>query len=73
MIPITWSRPALLGISALGYRPSVRLAVPVHGHEEIRVDLEDVTDRCLVVGGHTAGRPVFEHAVAARREEPAVQ
>lgn len=51
----------------------VRLAVPVHGHEGIGMDLEDVAGRRLVPGGHAADGPGFEHAVAARRDEPAVQ
>ena len=51
----------------------VRLAVPVHGHEEIGMDLEDVAGQRLVPGGHAADGPGFEHAVAARRDEPAVQ
>ena len=50
-----------------------RLAVPVHGHEEIGMDLEDVAGRRLVPGGHAADGPGSEHAVAARRDEPAVQ
>ena len=51
----------------------VRLAVPVHGHEEIGMDLEDVAGQRLVPGGHAADGPGFEHAVAARRDGPAVQ
>ena len=51
----------------------VRLAVPVHGHEGIGMDLEDVAGRRLVPGGHAADGPGSEHAVAARRDEPAVQ
>ena len=51
----------------------VRLAVPVHGHEEIGMDLEDVAGQRLVPGGHAADGPGSEHAVAARRDEPAVQ
>ena len=51
----------------------VRLAVPVHGHEEIGMDLEDAAGQRLVPGGHAADGPGFEHAVAARRDEPAVQ
>ena len=54
-------------------RPGVRLAVPVHGHEEIRVDQKDVAGRRLVPSGHAADGPGSEHAVAARRDEPAVQ
>lgn len=53
----------------LGVRP----AVPVHGHEGIGMDLEDVAGQRLVPGGHAADGPGFEHAVAARRDEPAVQ
>ena len=51
----------------------VRLAVPVHGHEEIGMDLEDVAGQRLVPGGHAADGPGSEHAVAARRDGPAVQ
>lgn len=51
----------------------VRLAVPVHGHEEIGMDLEDVAGQRLVPGGHAADGPGSEHAAAARRDEPAVQ
>ena len=51
----------------------VRLAVPVHGHEGIGMDLEDAAGRRLVPGGHAADGPGSEHAVAARRDEPAVQ
>lgn len=51
----------------------VRLAVPVHGHEEIGMDLEDAAGQRLVPGGHAADGPGSEHAVAARRDEPAVQ
>ena len=51
----------------------VCLAVPVHGHEGIGMDLEDVAGRRLVPGGHAADGPGSEHAVAARRDEPAVQ
>ena len=35
--------------------------------------LEDVAGQRLVPGGHAADGPGFEHAVAARRDEPAVQ
>lgn len=51
----------------------VRLAVPVHGHEGIGMDLEDAAGRRLVPGGHAADGPGSEHAVAARRDEPAVR
>ena len=51
----------------------VRLAVPVHGHEGIGMDLEDVAGRRLVPGGHAADGPGSGHAVAARRDGPAVQ
>lgn len=54
-------------------RPGVRLAVPVHGHEGIGMDLEDAAGQRLVPGGHAADGPGSEHAVAARRDEPAVQ
>lgn len=37
------------------------------------MDLEDVAGQRLVPGGHAADGPGFEHAVAARRDEPAVQ
>ena len=60
-------------IPALRQQLGVDLPVPVHGHEEIRMDLEDVARQSLVAGGHPAWRPVPEHAVAARREEPAIQ
>lgn len=60
-------------ISALRQQLGVDLPVPVHGHEEIRMDLEDVARQSLVAGGHPAWRPVPEHAVATRREEPAIQ
>ena len=60
-------------IPAPRQQPGVRLAVPVHGHEGIGMDLEDVAGQRLVPGGHAADGPGFEHAVAARRDEPAVQ
>ena len=60
-------------IPAPRQRPGVRLAVPVHGHEEIGMDLEDVAGQRLVPGGHAADGPGSEHAAAARRDEPAVQ
>lgn len=37
------------------------------------MDLEDVAGQRLVPGGHAADGPGSEHAVAARRDEPAVQ
>lgn len=37
------------------------------------MDLEDAAGRRLVPGGHAADGPGSEHAVAARRDEPAVQ
>ena len=37
------------------------------------MDLEDVAGRRLVPGGHAADEPGFKHAVAARRDGPAVQ
>ena len=60
-------------IPAPRQQPGVRLAVPVHGHEGIGMDLEDVAGRRLVPGGHAADGPGFGHAVAARRDGPAVQ
>ena len=60
-------------IPAPRQQPGARLAVPVHGHEGIGMDLEDVAGRRLVPGGHAADGPGSEHAVAARRDEPAVQ
>lgn len=60
-------------IPAPRQQPGVRLAVPVHGHEEIGMDLEDAAGQRLVPGGHAADGPGSEHAVAARRDEPAVQ
>mgnify|MGYP006870905879 CR=1 FL=1 len=42
----------------------MRLAVPVHGHEGIGMDLEDVAGRRLVPGGHAADGPGSEHAAA---------
>ena len=46
-------------------------ALPIY--EEIGMDLEDVAGQRLVPGGHAADGPGFEHAVAARRDGPAVQ
>lgn len=60
-------------IPALGDQPGMHLPVPVHGHEEIRVDLGDVARQRLVARPHAADGTRFEHAVAARRDEPAVQ
>ena len=60
-------------IPALRDQLGVHLAVPVHGHEEIRMDLRDVARQRLVPCGHAAWRTGFEHAVAARSDEPAVQ
>ena len=60
-------------IPALRQQLRVDLPVAVHGHEEIRMDLQDVTCQGLVARGHAADRAGFEHAVAARREESAVQ
>lgn len=37
------------------------------------MDLEDAAGQRLVPGGHAADGPGSEHAVAARRDEPAVQ
>lgn len=51
----------------------MHLPVSVHGHEEIRVDLEDVAGQRLMPRPHAADGTCFEHAVAARREKPAVQ
>ena len=47
----------LLRIPALGDQLDVRLAVPVHGHEGIRVDLRDVAGQRLMPRPHAAGRP----------------
>ena len=60
-------------IPAPRQQPGARLAVPVHGHEEIGMDLEDAAGQRLTPGGHAADGPGSEHAVAARRDEPAVQ
>lgn len=54
-------------------RLGVRLAVPVHGHEKIGMDSEDVAGRRLAPGGHAADGHGSEHVVAARRDGPAVQ
>ena len=37
------------------------------------MDCEDVAGQRLMPGGHAADGPRFEHTVAARREEPAIQ
>ena len=63
----------LRGVPALGDQLGVRLPAAVHGHEEIRMHRHDVTRQSLVARGHAAHGPGLEHAVAARREEPAIQ
>ena len=60
-------------IPALGDQLRVHLPVTVHGHEEIRVDPEDVAGRRPMPRPHAADGTCSEHAVAARREKPAVQ
>ena len=60
-------------IPALGDQLGVHLPVSVHGHEEIRVDPEDVARQRLMPRPHAADGTCFEHAVAARREKTAVQ
>lgn len=39
-------------------RPGMRLAVPVHGHAEIRVDQKDVAGRCLVPFAMVPSSPI---------------
>lgn len=56
-----------------GDRPGMHLPVSVHGHEEIRVDPEDVARQRLAARPHAADGTRFEHAAAARRDGPAVQ
>ena len=51
----------------------MRLPAAVHGHEEIRVDPEDVAGQRLMPRPHAADGTCSGHAVAARREKPAVQ
>lgn len=51
----------------------MHLPAAVHGHEEIRVDLEDVAGQRLMPRPHAADGTCSEHAAAARREKPAVQ
>lgn len=51
----------------------MHLPVSVHGHEKIRVDLEDVARQRLMARPHAADGTRFEHAAAARRNESAVQ
>ena len=51
----------------------MHLPVPVHGHEEIRADLEDGAGQRLTPRPHAADGTCSEHAAAARREKPAVQ
>ena len=63
----------LRGIPALGDQLRVHLPAAVHGHEEIRVDLEDGAGQRLMPRPHAADGTCSEHAVAARREKPAVQ
>lgn len=60
-------------IPALGDQLRVHLPAAVHGHEEIRVDLEDVAGQRLMPRPHAADGTCSEHAAAARREKPAVQ
>ena len=60
-------------IPPLGEQLGMDLPVSVHGHEEIRMDPEDVPGQRLVARLHAAGRPGLEHAVAARREKPAIR
>lgn len=60
-------------IPALGDQLRAHLPVTVHGHEEIRVDLEDVAGQRPMPRPHAADGTRFEHAAAARREKPAVQ
>ena len=60
-------------IPAPGDQPGMHLPVSVHGREEIRVDLEDIARQRLVTRPHAADGTRSEHAVAARRNEPAVQ
>ena len=47
----------LLGIPALGDQLGAHLPVSVHGHEEIRMDHEDVARQRLMTRPHPAGRP----------------
>ena len=72
MMFITWSRPPPR-IPALHQQLGVDLPVSVHGHEEIRMDRDDVPGQRLVARLHATWRPAPEHAVAARREKPAIQ
>ena len=60
-------------IPPFGEQLGMDLPVSVHGHEEIRMDPEDVPGQRLVARLHAAGRPGLEHAVAARREKPAIR
>lgn len=57
----------LPGILALRYKPGVGLPIPIHSHEEIRVDLENVARQRLAARLHATHGPVPEHAVASRR------
>lgn len=68
-----WFAAQLPGIPTLAGELAPHLAVPVHGGELAGVDVEDVSRQRLVAGGRTARRPGLEHAVAARREKPAIQ
>lgn len=49
------------------------LAASVHGGEPAGMDVHDVAGQRLVARPHAADGPWPEHAVAARREETAVQ
>ena len=60
-------------IPALGDQLRVHLPAAVHGHEEIRADLEDGAGQRLTPRPHAADGTCSEHAVAARREKPAAQ
>lgn len=51
----------------------MHLPVSAYGHEEIRVDPEDVARQRLAARPHAADGTRFEHAAAARRDGPAVQ
>lgn len=60
-------------IPALGDQLGVDLAVSIHGHKEIRVNLKDIAGQRLMSGVHAAHGPRFEHAVTAWSDEPAIQ
>ena len=61
------------GIPALADEPMPHLAASVHGGEPAGMDVHDVAGWRLVARPHAADGPWPEHAVAARREETAVQ